>query len=262
MVPSAGMQHYDMKTACSNGGILMTGGTCVCPRGYIGENCDILMRDCDDGRVKGKIKKNGVYWIFPKLSAEPFLAYCRMVDRPRTYVMDRVNNDVNFTRMWKDYKQGFGNVDGDHWIGLDKLHILTNSEDYELRFRVRLRSNSNLFQFYDKIGVDDEAHNYRITFSKDVVPGSLGDCLSPANGANFSTMDRDNDNNIGVHCARRHQAGFWFAGQDCTLCNPTGRLLQPDNQRRRGIPEEVFWTESLGNTVPYKVSAYLVNTIK
>lgn len=109
--------------------------------------------------------------------------------------------------------------------------------------------------------MEDEKHHYRLTFHPDVTEGSLGDCLSPANGANFSTPDRDYDGNDNVHCARRHRAGFWFQGHDCTLCNPTGPLRQPLNQKRLNVPDEVFWTKSMGQVVPYKLGAYLVNVI-
>ena len=130
------------------------------------------------------------------------------------------------------------------------------------RFRVRLRGDTNLFQFYKHAKVDDEKHHYRLTFDPDVTEGSLGDCLSSVNGANFSTPDRDYDDNDNVHCARRHGSGFWFRGASCTLCNPTGRLLQPPDQKRLGVPEEVFWTPSMGNIAPFKIGAYLVNVIK
>ena len=134
--------------------------------------------------------------------------------------------------------------------------------DIRCRFRVRLRTDRNLFQYYKHTKVEDEKHHYRITFHPDVTEGTLGDCLSSANGANFSTPDRDHSDNKSVHCARLHRAGFWFRGADCTLCNPTGKLLQPKNQRRLGTPDEVFWTQSMGKTVPNKISAYLVNEVK
>ena len=29
----------------------------------------------------------------------------------------RFSGDVNFTRNWEEYKQGFGDLDGDFWLG-------------------------------------------------------------------------------------------------------------------------------------------------
>ncbi|XP_076458642.1 ficolin-1-like [Babylonia areolata] len=260
MGPGRDLQHFDMTTTCHNGGVLQVGGSCVCPHGYMGDSCSIIMQDCDDLYHKGGVKRDGVYWVHPSASPSPFQVYCRMIKRPRTYVMNRVYNDVNFTRGWRDYMQGFGDLTADFWLGLDKLHVLTASHHYELRFRVRLRTDTNLFQFYEQAQVNGAAHNYSLILHS--TKGDLGDCLTPANGSSFSTPDRDNDDNSDVHCAQRHMAGFWFHGQDCTLCNPTGPLLQPEDEQREGIPAEVFWKRSLGRTVPYKLSAYLVNVLE
>ncbi|KAL8590153.1 hypothetical protein ACOMHN_010348 [Nucella lapillus] len=262
MQPTANLKHYDMATTCHNGGVLQVGGTCLCPRAYIGNICDIAMTDCSDVSRKAKLKKDGVYWIRPSASPYPFQVYCRMIKKPRTYFMNRIHNDVNFTRSWDEYKRGFGNMTKDFWLGLEKLHFLTVSGDYELRFRVRLKSTKNVYQIYKNVVVGDEQQQYRLWLLGDSTRGDLGDCLSSANGSSFSTPDRDNDNNNDTHCASLHQAGFWFHGDNCTLCNPTGPLIQPDNQQRLGIPNEVFWERSLGDTAPYKLGAFLINVVQ
>ena len=39
---------------------------------------------------------------------------------------------VNFTRNWEDYENGFGDLDGEFWIGLRNIHQLTNQHDVDL----------------------------------------------------------------------------------------------------------------------------------
>ena len=44
----------------------------------------------------------------------------------------------NFTRDWQDYKNGFGDLNGEFWFGNDFLHSLTTSQN--MRLRVELES--------------------------------------------------------------------------------------------------------------------------
>ena len=39
----------------------------------------------------------------------------------------------SFNRDWNDYKYGFGDPNQEVWLGNENIHVLTNSEDYELR---------------------------------------------------------------------------------------------------------------------------------
>jgi len=34
---------------------------------------------------------------------------------------------------WSDYRAGFGSIDADFWLGLEKVHRLTSSQPYRLR---------------------------------------------------------------------------------------------------------------------------------
>ena len=56
--------------------------------------------------------------------------YCDMeTDGGGWIVIQRRNASmgwVNFVRGWTDYKNGFGDLDGEFWIGLKQIHELTN----------------------------------------------------------------------------------------------------------------------------------------
>ena len=48
----------------------------------------------------------------------------------------RLDGSVDFVnRGWADYKRGFGNVNGEFWLGLDKIHRWTKTKS---RLRVEL----------------------------------------------------------------------------------------------------------------------------
>ena len=45
----------------------------------------------------------------------------------------RFDGSVDFhTKLWNDYKNGFGNVEGEYWLGNDILHEITSSGTYDL----------------------------------------------------------------------------------------------------------------------------------
>jgi len=45
---------------------------------------------------------------------------------------------------WVDYKAGFGSIDGDFWLGLEKMYLLTSSQPYRLRVEVQ-QSTTNFW---------------------------------------------------------------------------------------------------------------------
>lgn len=41
-------------------------------------------------------------------------------------IQNRFDGSVNFLRGWTDYKHGFGNMATEFWLGLEKIHMITN----------------------------------------------------------------------------------------------------------------------------------------
>jgi len=78
---------------------------------------------------------------------------------------------------WADYKAGFGSIDADFWLGLEKVHLLTSSQPYRLRVEVQtwlgnLWYSAEYWSF--KIG-DELNTKYRLEVSG--YSGDAGDSL-------------------------------------------------------------------------------------
>jgi len=84
-------------------------------------------RDCHEAAAMGH-RRTGVHQIRPDASSAPFFVQCEMEARGGgwTVIQQRRDGAVSFLRQWVDYKHGFGNLAQDFWLGLEKIHMLTN----------------------------------------------------------------------------------------------------------------------------------------
>ncbi|XP_046577589.1 fibrinogen-like protein 1 [Haliotis rubra] len=256
MTDAVDFSYYEK--ACLNGGFLKPDGRCACVDGHVGPRCERPMTDCSEGFNSVHGYTDGVYNIKPLASQTSFPVHCTMKFGGRTRIAYRSLSSVDFYQNWDGYKNGFGDVTGDHWLGLEKIHLITKPGSYELRAGAVLKNKSRYHQYYEDTRVADETNGYMITFSAVRTPNiqPLGDCLSPLNGSSFSTFDRDNDNLPSGSCAVDYQSGWWFNA--CADCNPTGRLLMTADGLRTNVQHEVYWTNNLGNAVPYILKLWLV----
>ena len=78
----------------------------------------------------------------------------------------RQNASVNFYRGWQDYKNGFGNLHGNFWLGLDKIHVLTISGQNVLRVDLTDWTNDTAYVKYESFSVASESENYTLNRGK------------------------------------------------------------------------------------------------
>ena len=80
-----------------------------------------------------------------------------------TVFQKRIDGSVDFYRGWADYKKGFGNLDGEFWLGLDKIHRLTNNDTFELRVDLEDWQGRTSFAEYDMFAISNEATKYNLS---------------------------------------------------------------------------------------------------
>uniref|UniRef100_A0A8C2WJJ9 Angiopoietin 2b n=1 Tax=Cyclopterus lumpus TaxID=8103 RepID=A0A8C2WJJ9_CYCLU len=125
-----------------------------------------------------------------------------------TVLQHRRNGSVNFHRGWRDYKMGFGEPTGGHWLGNDIIHKLTSSQEYSLHVQLKDREGNEAFSHYDHFYIDGEDNNYSL--HAEGFSGTAGRTSSLTHsGTQFSTKDRDNDR-CTCKCAQLASGGWWF----------------------------------------------------
>ncbi|XP_048742729.2 ficolin-1-like [Ostrea edulis] len=141
----------------------------------------------------------------------------------------RMDGSVNFTRTWSEYKNGFGNLSTEFWLGNKYLYRILRQGNYQLRMDMRDFEGNSTFVKYKSVSIGDKRSRYRMNISG--YSGNAGDCLTAGytiHDMKFSTWDRDNDNYNGS-CAALYKGGWWY--NNCHACNPNGLYLPGENRQ-------------------------------
>ena len=80
-----------------------------------------------------------------------------------TVFQKRMDGSVDFYRSWAHYKNGFGNLNGEFWLGLDKIYRLTNSERYQLRVDLEDIKGKTAYAEYDMFAITSERTKYQLS---------------------------------------------------------------------------------------------------
>ncbi|PIK59951.1 hypothetical protein BSL78_03106, partial [Apostichopus japonicus] len=75
----------------------------------------------------------------------------------------RSSASVDFYRGWRDYKDGFGNKNHDHWLGNKYIYSLTNQKTYQLRIDLRDSGSSSKYAVYSTFRINNQADKYRLS---------------------------------------------------------------------------------------------------
>lgn len=78
-------------------------------------------------------------------------------------IQRRIDGSTNFYRNWTEYRNGFGDIQNEFWLGNEKLHYITKQATYEYRFDF-VFSSSSYHDKYTNFHVDDETNKYRLAY--------------------------------------------------------------------------------------------------
>ncbi|XP_034475324.1 ficolin-2-like [Drosophila innubila] len=212
-------------------------------------NDTISLRSLTYGRSCAEATANsqpsGIYKIFiPSYSENPFQVVCDSESHGGgwTIILRRLDGSEDFHRNWKSYKNGFGEMDGEFFLGLDKIHALTAERSQELLVVLEDFDGIEKYEFYERFAIGDEDALYVLN-TLGPASGTAGDSLRIHHGMNFTTLDRDNDKKSTSNCAVEFTGAWWY--NSCHECNLTGKYKS--NKTGEGINWYHFkgWNYSL-----------------
>jgi len=165
-------------------------------------------RNCAEATANSK--RSGIYEILiPSYSEHSFSVFCDADTRGGgwTVILSRLDGSENFYRGWNIYKKGFGNLDGEFFLGLDKIHALTAEVSMELLVLLEDFEGDIRFETYERFGISDEDEQYALN-TLGMANGTAGDSLIRHHGMKFSTYDQDNDRHE-KNCADIYNSAWW-----------------------------------------------------
>ena len=186
-------------------------------------------KDCADLYNRGSTQ-NGVYQV-KVLGIHDLSVYCNMQEDGGGWMVfqKRFDMSLSFHKTWQEYKDGFGNPLGEHWLGNKWLNLLTKSETYD--YYVVAKDNQGNTEKKKMLGVtvENEDEKYKIQFEAegDGPPyGKFNPNSENSNrfmdGMKFSTVDQDNNPTASyAPCTQYGGLGGWWY-QNCFEENMNG----------------------------------------
>ncbi|XP_041667737.1 angiopoietin-related protein 2-like [Cheilinus undulatus] len=204
-------------------------------------------RDCLEA-LENRYSTSGMYLLKPDNSNKLMQVWCDQRHDPGgwTVIQRRQDGSVNFFRNWETYKQGFGNMDGEYWLGLDNIYWLTNQGTYKLLVTLEDWSGRKTFAEYASFRVEPESDFYKLRVGR--YHGNAGDSLTWHNGKQFTTLDRDHDIYAG-NCAHYQKGGWWYNA--CAHSNLNGVWYRGGHYKSR-YQDGVYWAEFRGGSYSLK----------
>ncbi|XP_049302344.1 ryncolin-2-like isoform X3 [Bactrocera dorsalis] len=189
----------------------------------------------------GNYAESGVYELYlPEFLQHPFNVYClRDPDggEPWTIIQRRQSNDTDFYREWVEYEHGFGDLNANFFLGLDKIHALTNSRSHDLWFQLEDFENEKRVAKYDYFAIGNAQDKYKL-IALGQYSGTASDSFSYHFGQKFSTKDNDNDKSS-ENCAVYCKGAWWY--RSCHESHLNGLYLggeYPKSQEGEGVTWE------------------------
>lgn len=197
----------------------------------------------------------------------------------------------NLSLIWNQYvcdlQQGFGNLDGEYWLGLEHLYWITRQAQYKLRVTLEDWQGRQVFAEYDSFHLEPENDWYRLRLGQ--YSGNAGDSLSWHNNKAFTTLDRDKDSYTGLlpptshiwhislmgaglslviwllilflptgNCAHYQKGGWWY--HMCAHSNLNGVWYRGGHYRSR-YQDGAYWAEFHGGSYSLKRISMMIKPI-
>uniref|UniRef100_A0A8C8VNW7 Fibrinogen C-terminal domain-containing protein n=1 Tax=Pelusios castaneus TaxID=367368 RepID=A0A8C8VNW7_9SAUR len=208
---------------------------------------DYIARDCKAAYLNNR-RQSGLYVVRP-LNSPLIAVYCEMEKNDGWTVLQRnnVSEKTSWARTWSAYKEGFGNLERNHWLGNEFIHLLTRQNAFLVRFVLVDANGNKLHADYHSFELDSEKNGYALRLGD--FSGNIVDALTIMyetgihDNMKFSTIDKDQDRRVHSNCSLEHHGGWWYD-------NCRSAVLNSD--------EGIYWKSVCTEYSPCQLSSIMI----
>ncbi|XP_023574085.1 angiopoietin-related protein 3 [Octodon degus] len=196
--------------------------------------------------------RSGTYAIRPS-NSPAFNVYCDVMSGSSwTSIQHRTDGSQNFNESWENYKYGFGKLDGEFWLGLEKIYSIVKQSNYTLRIELEdWKDNKYHVEYSFHLGNHDT--NYMLHLAE--MTGNGPKVFPEHTDLVFSTWGHRAGH---LNCSEHYSGGWWWRDV-CDENNLHGKYNKPraksKAEKRRGI----WWRSQNGKLYSIKSTKMLIH---
>ncbi|XP_023219255.1 fibroleukin-like [Centruroides sculpturatus] len=150
------------------------------------------------------------------------------------------DKEITFNQNWNSYKHGFGDFDGEFWLGNDNIHLLSNDVRNDLLIELNSFNGKSKNFTFRSFYIENEIHDYRLHIGQPL--NNSPKVMHEFNSRPFVSYDRIMDQ-PGNNCAAYYKGAWWYR-RFCRYPDLTSERIDPSVDRVpiKGM-QSVLWRE-------------------
>ncbi|XP_060666099.1 angiopoietin-related protein 3-like [Drosophila nasuta] len=139
-------------------------------------------------------------------------------------IQRRFNGSQDFDKSWEEYVNGFGDLNGEFFMGLEKQHLVTSLKKHDMHFKLTSIRGVSMGK-YDNFRIGNAASHYTLQSIGKFYAIQVENNLERHVNQKFTTYDRNNIPNGYKNCAANGMGGWWYPEYcgDSNLNAPLGK---------------------------------------
>ncbi|KAF5923693.1 hypothetical protein HPG69_011091 [Diceros bicornis minor] len=183
---------------------------------------------------------SGIYSIRPS-NSQVFNVYCDVRSGSSWILIQRrIDGSQNFNESWENYKYGFGRLDGEFWLGLEKIYSIVKQSNYILRIELEdWKDNKHYIEYSFHLG--NHETNYTLHLSE--ITANVPNALPEHKDLVFSTWDHKAKGQF--NCQESYSGGWWWHDV-CGENNLNGKYNKPRSKTKPEWRRGICWKSQNG----------------